>query len=141
MTHDVGTWDEITIKTPGMRANPAEINDFLRAVFPEDAVLPYQQRVAEAGIREAVKELRHAADRAVTQRDDVPEHVKQLITGLLDMLDPDSKEYEGLFPSRLVCPHHEPRTAPAYRQMEPVLSPCQGYPYCKGGIEIRGTRR
>lgn len=138
---DLSTWDEITIRTPGWRAKPAQVADFLRAVFPEDVVLPYQQRVAEAGMREAVKSLRRAFEQAVEKRGGIPKDMTMLIEGLLGMLDPDSEEYEGFFPSQLVCPHHDIPVRPPYRQMEPPMQPCPGHPRCRAGAGIRETRR
>jgi hypothetical protein len=138
---DVNEWDEITIRTPGWKAKPDQVADFLRAVFPEDVILPYQQRVAEAGMREAVRGLRDAFRHAVKQRGDVPQDVILLSETVLNMLDPDHKDFDGYYPSRLVCPHHDTGRKPPHRAMKPVMEPCPGYPQCKAGMEIRETRR
>lgn len=138
---DLSTWDEITIRTPGFRATPGQVADFLRAVFPEDVILPHQQRVAEAGMREAVSTLRRTFELAVEKRGGIPEDMVMLVDGLLNMLDPDHAEYDGFFPSRLVCVHHDVPVRPPYRQMEPPMQPCPGYPRCRAGIGIRETRR
>lgn len=131
---DISEWDEVTIKTPGWLATPDQIADFLRAVFPEDAILAYQRRVTEAGLREAVGEIRETF-----------ENVKKVggtpgDAATVNNFDPDHKEFGGFFPSSLVCPHHETGTTVAYG-MTPAMAPCPGIPRCKGGAEIRATIR
>lgn len=138
---DPSNWDEVTIKKPGMRATPAEVNDFLRGLLPEDVILPYQQRIAEGGMREAVGDLRQALAILIDRRGGIPKDVIQLFSGLLDMLDPDHEGFNGMYPSKLLCPHHEGNTHPPHRQMNPPMRPCSGYPYCKAGIRVRETRR
>jgi hypothetical protein len=118
-------WGEITVRTPGWKASADQVADFLRGVFPEDVVHRHQQRVAEAGLREAVGDLRKSF---------------VLVGGLLDMLDPDHREFGGYFPSRLVCPHHDIPVRPPYLA-GPVFQPCPGVPRCRAGSGIRETRR
>ncbi|AXH66424.1 hypothetical protein SEA_SATIS_275 [Streptomyces phage Satis] len=138
---DLGTWDEITIRTPGWKARPEQVADFLRAVFPEDVVYRHQRRVAEAGLREAASELRQVFAKAAEKRGGVPKDVTMLVDGLLNMLDPDHKEFGGYFPSGLVCPHHDVPVRPPYRNMEPAFQSCPGVPRCRAGSGIRETRR
>lgn len=141
MTHDVNTWSETTMKMPPWMASVEQVADTLRALFPEDAIRPYQQRVAEAGIREALRTLRYNVRQIIERRDDLPNELIGLVEHVLGMIDPDHSDYDGFFPSKLVCPHHNTQAEPAYPQMKPVMSPCEGYPFCKAGVEIRETRR
>jgi hypothetical protein len=137
---DVESWDEITIRTPGWRAKPDQVADFLRAVFPEDVILPYQQRVAEAGMRETVGELR-AAFEGYVQANQVPKDMEMLFHGVLNMIDPDSKEFDGYFPSKLVCPHHGGPETRTHSAIPPLMKPCPGYPHCRAGMDIRESSR
>lgn len=138
---DVKNWDEITIRTPGWKARPEQVADFLRAVFPEDVILPYQQRVAEAGLREAVEDMRRAFALASERNGGYPKDVTMLVEGLLNMLDPDHEKFDGYFPSKMVCPHHGQPESPGWNPVRPVMRPCPGYPYCRAGAEIRQTQR
>lgn len=131
---DMTEWPEITIKSPGWNAAPDQIADFLRAVFPEDAILKYQRRIVETGMREAVAETRQ-----------VFENIKKIGGKPGDMttvnyFDPDHEDFGGYYPSKLVCPHHETGTD-VPRSMTPAMAPCPGYPSCKAGLQIRDTRR
>lgn len=134
---DKGEWSEITVRTPGWKATPDEIADFLRGVFPEDGIHRYQQRIAEAGMREAVSSLRTAFQEAVQRRGGVPKDIQVLFQMTMAMLDPEHENFDGFFPSKLVCPHHDPERAPAYHQMRPVMSPCPGVPRCNPGSGVR----
>lgn len=141
---DINEWDEITIRTPGWKATPDQIADFLRAVFPEDAILNYQRRIVEGGMREQVAETREALDKKYVeiakQHGRVPKDMLQLTEGLLELMDPDSPEWGGFFPSRLLCPHHETGTD-VPRSMAPAMTPCPGYPSCQAGLQIRQASR
>jgi hypothetical protein len=138
---DPNAWGEMTIRTPGWKARPEQVADFLRAAFPEDVILAYQQRVAEAGLREAVTGMRTAFSKAAERQGGVPKDVTVLVSGLLNMFDPDHEEFDGYVPSQLVCPHHDAPVRPPYRRMEPPMRPCPGYPHCRAGVEIRETGR
>jgi hypothetical protein len=138
---DLSKWDEITIRTPGWRARPEQVADFLRAVFPEHVVLAFQQRVAEGAMRGAVKEFRDMASRKFDTAT-VPGEVAAKITEtILSHFDPDHPEWGGKFPAKLLCPHHDTATQPAFYGMTPVMSECPGYPRCRAGMGIRETRR
>lgn len=136
---DKSEWSEITVKTPGWKATPDEIADFLRGVFPEDGIHRYQQRIAEAGMREAISDIRAAMDRKLGGKNpnSTERIVRLVLEEFLSMLDPDDREFEGFFPSKLVCPHHDPAKEPAYHQMYPVMSPCLGVPRCNPGSGVR----
>lgn len=140
-TKDVSEWDEITVRTPGFRARPEQVADFLRAVFPEDVVLAFQQRVAEGAMRGAVKEFRQVADRKLDPESIQGEVALAVTHTILSHFDPDHKEWGGKFPPKLLCSHHDTDAEPAYYGMTPVMSECPGYPHCRAGMEIRETRR
>jgi hypothetical protein len=139
----VSKWGEITIRTPGMRATPDEMADFLRAVFPEDAIETYQRRIGEGVLREAVADFRRVSERkAATSGHPMARQTSEIVEMVLSALDPDDEGWNGYYPARLLCPHHDDGTArPAFHSMKPVMAPCPGYPRCKAGMEIRETRR
>lgn len=131
---DMSEWPEITIKSPGWNAAPDQIADFLRAVFPEDAILRYQRRIVEAGLRESVEDLR----KIFANIEKIGGKPGDQAT--VNHFDPDHEEFGGYFPSKLLCAHHETGTE-VPRSMTPAMAPCPGYPDCRAGIEIRETRR
>lgn len=140
---DVSKWDEITIRTPGMQATPDEIADFLRAVFPEDVIEAHQRRIGEGVLREAVADFRRVSERkAASSGHPMAEATKGIVEIVLSALDPDSEDWNGFYPARLLCPHHTDDTVrTAFHGMKPIMSSCPGYPRCRAGIEIRETRR
>ena len=114
MTYDKD-WSEVTVKRPNrFTATPEEILDFLRENFPEDRLLKFQQKIVEGGLREAVNDVRRAVT-SKTARDPGP------VSDIMDMVDPDSPEYEGFWPSMLLCGHHD------------GIGPCKGTPWCWSG--------
>jgi len=114
------SWSEVTVKRPNrFTATPEEILDFLRENFPEDRLLKFQQRIVEGGLREAVGDLTAATDRKAAKKPGpVSDALKEIVGGVLGMLDPDSPEYEGYWPSKLLCGHHD------------GIGPCKGAPWC-----------
>lgn len=140
---DLSKWDEITIRTPGMRARPDQIADFLRAVFPEDVIEAYQRRIGEGVLREAVADFRRVNERkAASSTHPRAKETGEIIELVLSAMDPDGEGWNGFYPARLLCPHHDDGTArPAFHNMRPVMSPCPGYPRCRAGMGIRETRR
>lgn len=72
--------------------------------FPEAQVLRYQQHLAEAGLREVVHNVRHAFGAVASRREGLPEEMRTLVDGLLNLMNPDHPESEGPYPSKLVRP-------------------------------------
>lgn len=138
---DLSQWDEVTVRTPGWRATPEQIADFLRAMFPEDAILKFQQRIAEGALRGAIGEFRAVAERKFDPASLHGEVALGVTETILSHFDPDHKEWGGFFPPKLLCPHHDTATQPAFYGMTPVMSECPGIPRCRAGSGIRETRR
>lgn len=137
---DLSTWDEITIRTPGWKAKPDQIADFLRAVFPEDAIEAYQRRIGEAVLREAVADFRRVNERkAAASGHPLAKQTGEIVEMVLSAMDPDDEGWNGYYPSRLLCPHHADGAKQSI--FEPIMKPCPGYPRCRAGMGIRGTRR
>lgn len=138
---DLSNWDEITIRTPGWKAKPEQVADFLRAVFPEDVLLAFQQRLVEGALRGAVQEFRNVAQRKFDPESIQGEIAMAVTETILSHFDPNHPEWGGKFPPKLLCPHHDTATRPPFYGMTPVMSECPGYPRCRAGAGIRETRR
>lgn len=137
---DPKDWDKITIATPGWMAPADQIADFLRAVFPEDAILAYQRRIAEGALRGAVKEFRGVAERKL-DTDSIQGEIAMAVTEtILSHFDPDHPEWGGFFPPTLLCPHHDTSGQAVCHGSTPAMGPCPGYGLCRAGMDIRETR-
>jgi hypothetical protein len=141
VTHDVSKWSEITIKAPGWKAQPDQIADLLRAMFPEDALVDYQRRVVEGALDGAVAEFRQLMEKKFSTDSAQDVAARSIIESVLSYFDPNHSDWGGYFPPRLLCPHHGIGGKVPYGRRRPVMAPCPGYPSCKAGIEIRETRR
>lgn len=134
---DTGDWGKVTIRTPGAFAEPEGANAALRELFCEESVLEHQRRITEAGLREAIGELRTVFATAVERRSDVPPDVTQLVAGLLNRLDPGHEKFIGRYPSTLVCPLHDPPQRPAGHPIRRAFTACPGVPRCRAHEGVR----
>jgi hypothetical protein len=140
---DMSGWGEATVRTPGSWANVTDMHRVISELFCHDSVHAYQQRSAEAGMREAVAEFRNVAQRkwsGDTEADRLALGIAEII---LSHFDPDHEEYGGYFPSTLMFPLHdqsEKGKANGYGRMLPVLSKCPGVPRCRAheGVRVEG---
>lgn len=130
-------WGEVTIRTPGAFAGPEDMHRVISELFCHDSVLRYQQRSTEAGLREAVIQLREAFAKVVERRGGVPKDVTMHVDGLLNELDPDHENWGGYFPSQMVCPFHEQPDRPGWNPVAPVFSKCPGVPWCRAHEGVR----
>lgn len=137
---DMSDWGEATIRTPGAFANATDMHRVISELFCHDSVLQYQQRSAEAGMREAVDSLRTNFRHAVEQRGNVPKDLVQLAEGLLDEMDPDHERFSGYYPGQMVCPLHgqpEKSKVNGYGRMLPIFRSCPGVPRCRAHEGVR----
>jgi hypothetical protein len=137
MGKNMSEWGETTIRTPGSWAGTEDMHRVISELFSHASVLDYQRRSAEAGMREGVAEVRAAFRKAMEARGDVPEHLRLLMEGLLSLLDPDSPEWGGYYPSGLVCPLHEQPQGALTSPGRPVFSACRGVPWCRAHEGVR----
>ncbi|MFE0472669.1 hypothetical protein ACFW2V_13740 [Streptomyces sp. NPDC058947] len=137
---DMKDWGETTIRTPGSWANVADMHRVISELFCHDSVHAYQQRTTEAGLREAVADMRRAMDKRLEDRGEAGDLARVLIEEILSHFDPDHEEYGGYLPSTLVCPLHgqpEKERSNDYGRMLPVLSKCPGVPRCRAHEGVR----
>lgn len=137
---DMSDWGEVTIRTPGSWANVTDMHRVISELFCHGSVQAYQQRSTEAGLREAVADVRRAMDRRLADKGEAGELAGKLIEEVLEHFDPDHEEYGGYFPGTLVCPlHDQPKEGSANKhgRMLPVFSQCPGVPRCRAHEGVR----
>lgn len=134
---DMSEWGTVTIRTPGSFAGPEDMHRVMSELFCHDSVLAYQRRSAEAGARELVAEMRSAFRSRMEARGDIPGSDRLFMEKMLDLLDPDSPDWGGYYPSSLVCPLHEPPKSTASCPGQPVFSECPGAPWCRADEGVR----
>lgn len=122
-------WGEKKIRTPGTFADPREMNAVIRELFCHDSVTDYQRRVVEAALREAIVYTKAAVNRKLGGGGITEQTIKLVISEFMACFDPDSEDFAGYFPAKMVCTEHESPVKAAHG-MEPVFSSCPGVPWC-----------
>lgn len=133
-------WGETTVRSPGAFASVTDMHRVISELFCHDSVLAYQQRVTEAGMREAVADVRRIAARRLSGQGEAGKMAMAFIEEIMSMVDPDDKDWGGCFPSRMVCPLHgqpEKSDTNGYGRMLPVLTSCPGVPWCRAHEGVR----
>lgn len=135
---DMDGWGEVTIRTPGAFADPREMNAVMRELFCRDSILDYQRRITEAAMRSAVASWRRVINSKLKEGTGMDGVTLKAMETVLDSFDPDHDEWDGFYPSVMLCPEHDSPVTPRYGKGI-VFADCPGVPWCKAheGVAVR----